>query len=250
MSPTSIASRSAALLFAVTLAAGCPAQVDVAAARPKAVEPAPEDDPRVVKDGEDLYAADALAKRVQQEAEEPTTTVGLGSGKPDESNGECRLFAPELPKPECCKSELGFDAELVREACGFELYLGESFQYTCGYYFHRAGETSSWFRMSTLPGDTPAAAAETHDRKLQRVAKDESLKSTPVPGVDGALWSTHDGLRWAFLPGWSRVRQLSWRTSECSDEKMAGVIAKIVAAAEPPEGARRQSLVPKARGKS
>src|SRR5688500_13899078 len=208
-------------LAATALLLGCPSQVDVAAARPKPAAPSVEEDPRVVRDGEDLYAADVIEKRQQlDDAVKAEEASAPGSGKPDESNGVCRLFAPELPKPECCKAEYGFDAQQVQEACGFELYLGESFQYSCGYYFHKTGGLPSWFRMSFLPGATPAIAADAHDRKLRRAAKDESLKSTPVPGVEGALWSGHDGLRWAFLPGWKQVRQLSWRDRECSDEAM------------------------------
>lgn len=243
---SSAAKWSAAALLLI----GCPAQVDVEAARPKPNAPPPiEDDPRVVRDGEDLYAADVIEKRQEQdEAAKPAT--GLGSGKPDESNGKCRLFAPELPKPDCCEGEYGFDAGVLQEACGFDVYLGESFQYSCGYYFLRTGSFPSWFRMSFIAGDTPQAAADVHDQKLRRVAKKDSLTSTPVPGVAGALWSEHDGLRWAFLPAWKRVRQLSWKQSECSDEAMAKVIAQIVAAEEPPPGTERSGLVPKARGKT
>ncbi|HWB75914.1 MAG TPA: hypothetical protein VG755_13190 [Nannocystaceae bacterium] len=242
-------SSAAKWLAAALLLIGCPTPVDVEAARAKPAAPSIEEDPRVVRDGEDLYAADVIEKRQhQEEAAQPVT--GLGSGKPDESNGKCRLFAPELPKPECCEGEYGFDADVLQQTCGFELYLGESFQYSCGYYFLRPGSLPSWFRMTFIAGETPQATADVHDQKLRRVAKNESLKSTPVPGVDGALWSTHDGLRWAFLPGWKRVRQLSWKQSECSDEAMAKVIAQIVAAQEPPPGTERSGLVPKARGKS
>ena len=46
------------------------------------------------------------------------------------------------------------------------------------------------------------------------------------------------------------MRQLSWRPTECSDDVMAKVIAKIVAAAEPPDGAERTGLIPKARSKT
>lgn len=242
--------RSAVALRLAAAAAllGCPSTVDIEGAKPKRVEPViDENDPRVVKDGEDLYAADVIEKRDAQAAAQEPTAPARGSGKPDESNGVCRLYAPELPKPECCKGELGFDAERVRELCGFELYLGESFQYTCGYYFHRGGEAPSWLRLSAVIGDSPASAAAEHDVKLQRVAKNDALRSTPVPGVPGALWSGHDGLRWAFLPGWKRVRQLSWRDGECSDEAIAKVIGELVAAVEPPENAKRLGLIPQAR---
>jgi hypothetical protein len=228
---------------------GCPTQVDPAATQPaKRGEPVlDENDPRVVREGEDLYAAEVIEKREQQAALAEPPPTGLGTGKPDESNGVCRLYAPELPDPECCNGEFGFDADLVQNACGFELYLGESFQYTCGYYYHRTAKPPSWFRMSLVAGDTPADAAANHDRKLKRLAKDEKLSSTPVPGVEGAMWSTHDGLRWAFLPGWSRVRQLSWRNTDCSDDAMAKVIAQLVTAAEPAKGSPRLGLIPKSR---
>ncbi|MBC8072367.1 MAG: hypothetical protein IAG13_28855 [Deltaproteobacteria bacterium] len=235
--------------FGLGLLLGCPTPVDPAATQPaKRSDPVlDENDPRVVREGEDLYAAEVIEKREQQAALAEPAATALGSGKPDESNGMCRLYAPELPKPECCNGEWGFDADVVQRGCGFDLYLGESFQYTCGYYFLKTGKLPSWFRMSFVAGDTPADAANTHDRKLKRVAKDERLSSTPVPGVEGAMWSTHDGLRWAFLPGWSRVRQLSWRGTDCSDEAMAKVIAQLVTAVEPPAGAQREGLVPRSR---
>jgi hypothetical protein len=107
-----------------------------------------------------------------------------------------------------------------------ELYLGESFQYSCGYYFHKEGKPV-WMRMGHLPDADPKTAADAHDKKLRDVTKNPQYASTPVPGVEGALWSGHDGNRWAFLPGWSHARQLSWRSETCSDEGVIAVMKQL-----------------------
>ncbi len=203
------------------------------------------DDPRVVeKDGE-LYTQktmDRVDGKVRGNDDQPT----LGSGRPDETNGVCRLYAPKLPHPQCCKAEFGFDVDTAKQACGHELYLGESFQMSCGYYFHH-DDGPRWFRLSKLPESEPKKAAEHHDRKLTEMLREKYSPSTPVPGVPGAYWSRHDNYRWAFLPGWDNVRQLSWEERSCSDEGVVKVMAQIVAANPPPKNARRLGLTPKAR---
>ena len=237
--------RLAPCFVAAALLCGCPNEIDSTslAAKPVAKAAVDENDPRVVRDGEDLYPAAAMERAEQQQR---AAVPGLGSGKPDESNGECRLYAPKLPSPECCNSEYGFDVDTVQKACGLELYLGESFQYSCGYYFHKEGKPV-WMRMGHLPDADPKTAADAHDKKLRDVTKNPQYASTPVPGVEGALWSGHDGNRWAFLPGWSHARQLSWRSETCSDEGVIEVMKQLVAAKEPAKNAKRVDLLPKAR---
>ena len=239
--------RLAPVIFAAALLGDYPNEIDPASLAPRAAAKAAvdENDPRVVKDGEDLYPAAAIERAEQ--LQKPAAAGGLGSGKPDETNGECRLFAPKLPSPECCKPEYGFDAEVVQRACGLDLFLGESFQYSCGYYFHEEGSPPVWFRMSMLPDAKAKDAADTHDRKLRQVAKNPELASTPVPGVEGAYWSEHDGNRWAFVPGWDKTRQLSWKSGTCSDEGIVEIIRQLVAAKPAPKGSTRPGLLPKAR---
>jgi hypothetical protein len=234
------------LFVALATASGCPNEIDASSLAPKAAaKSVDEQDPRVVRDGEDLYPAASIERA--KETEKPETPTGLGSGKPDESNGECRLFAPKLAAPECCKSEYGFDIDAVQKACGLDLFLGESFQYSCGYYFNEEGKSPQWMRMGLLPEKDPKVSASAHDKKLRDITKNPQYSSSPVPGVEGALWSGHDGNRWAFLPGWEHVRQLSWRDETCDEAGMIKVIEQLVAAKQPPKGARRQGLLPKAR---
>jgi hypothetical protein len=244
-----------------TFALGCPAQIDPASTQPSKAVPKPidENDPRVARIGDDLYPVEVAAKAQAMErrevpaapAAEPTPpsdpTASPGTGKPDESNGVCRLYAPQLPNPVCCKAELGFDADVVAQECGLDLFLGESFQFTCGYYFHRAGTDPVWFRAAAVGNTTPKEVADDHDRKLQQLTKNPDFHSEEVPGVPGAWWSANEGVRWAFVPGWSRVRQLSWRDDACPRDKMARVLQKFIAAKEPPANAPRLGLVPKAR---
>ena len=55
--------------------------------------------------------------------------------------------------------------DTVKKACGHDIYLGESFYHSCGYYFH-SEEGPRWLRLSLIPETTPKEAAEHHDRKL------------------------------------------------------------------------------------
>lgn len=239
-------SRAAALVLCLLVVAACPAEVTLPTRAQKPAKPAfDESDPRVVRDGEDLYPAAAIERVEQLERDVPTS--GLGSGKPDESNGVCRLYAPRLPDPECCKGEYGVDADFVAKQCGLELYLGESFQGTCGYYFHRTGDEPRWMRASFVDGATPADAAALHDQKMKRLTKNDAFASTQVPGVPGALWSHNDKLHWAFVPGWDKVRMVSWSVETCSDDAMAKVLGHMVAAKQPPKDAPRTGLIPRAR---
>jgi hypothetical protein len=236
---------SLALLFA---GLGCPAQVEHAPRKSAAPPPPPpstveEDDPRVVKEGEDLYAAQTVERTRDPEPE----GTAAGSGKPDESNGVCRLFAPKLPEPECCAAELGFDVETVEEACGLDVYLGESFQGSCGYYFHDADAPDPpWFRMSFVDEPTAKDAVDSLVQRL-RVRQQADARAKKIPGVPGAWWTDYQGLAWAFIPGWTKVRQLAWRDRFCDDKGIAKIVAQLAAAKEPAPGDRRLGLVPRAR---
>jgi hypothetical protein len=128
-----------------------------------------------------------------------------------------------------------------------DIYLGESFQDSCGYYFHQEDQppTRSYVRMKFVEADSPKAAAENHDASLRGRVPD--FKSEPIPGIEGGYWSSWGGVSWAFLPGWPQVRQLTWRESLCTREQMLGEIAKIVAAKPPPKDAPRAGLLPRRR---
>lgn len=244
MSKLLVAARLVPVVF---IATACPVQ-DVQAPRTRS-KPAPveadESDERVVKEGEDLYAAAALEK-TKPETEE---FIGLGSGKPDESNGFCRLYAPKLPQPHCCKLEYGFDSEIASAACGHPVYLGESFQSSCGYFFHdQKTGTPVWMRMSFVEDATAKEAADAHVNRMSVRMKAVNMVVNEVDGVPGAYWSSNDGLAWAWIPGWDRVRRLSWRKTNCSDAGISKVVKSLIDAKQPKQGIKRLALVPKARG--
>lgn len=230
--------------FAMCL--GCPAKVPLpeqqATPNPASAEVTPTDDPRVVRDGDDLYATESAPRPLPGDA-------ALGSGKPDTSNGVCKLFAPRLSEPHCCPFETGFDAERVKQICGHALYMGESLQQSCGYFFlpDMEGSTPVSLRGSKINREDVAAAAADHDLRLGRITHNPAFASTPVPGIDGALWSGADGLHWAFLPGWSSVRLISWADDACPIANMPEVLKLIAQAKQPPQNAPRPDLVPKAR---
>lgn len=231
---------SAALACVLPLAA-CPTKLPKRE-RAKAQASVGEEDPRVVRDTDDLYPADKPPRPVDD-------GPAPGSGKPDTSNGVCRLFAPKLPEPTCCSFETGFDAEQIRELCGHDLYLGESLQNSCGYYFMPEMEGSSpvAIRVSRLIKTDVAEAAKAHDERIRFTFKLPEFSSSPVEGVEGVLASSHDGVHWAFVPGWEQVRLVSWIDEACPDAAVPKMLAIIAGAKEPPKGAERPGLVPVAR---
>jgi hypothetical protein len=239
-----LAPALAALAAVVALPAltACPQATQPSPVPQAAPAPPPVDDKRVVADSEDYYPADRGAPTPESPPPVP------GSGRPDETNGKCRLFAPELPDPECCERDLGFDVAMVKRACGLKLYLGESFHATCGYHFlpdvTAQGVAPKWFRLSTLKGKTPKDAAAEHDEYTRRLSRDPTFTSVPVPGIEGAYWSAQDDLHWAFLPGWSVVRQFTWQDGACSDEGIREVIAQLVKTPEVPAGTPRAAMIP------
>lgn len=197
-------------------------------------------DPRVVADTGDLYPGKAPSSPPAD-----ATAAAPGSGRPDETNGKCRLYAPELPSPECCDETLGFDVELARTACELPVYLGESFHNSCGFFFVREpGTPSQWLRLTTIRGETPKQAADEHVLVLGR--SHPGAAHQPMPGVPGAFWVKQDEYRWAFLPGWKQVRLLSWKDTSCSDEGIVALAQAIVAAPETVAGPRRKGLLPAA----
>lgn len=226
------------------LVCACPSTVEQL---PHERKPTPvvvdESDPRVVRVGDELYPRGAVTPIPDEGTGGPTP----GTGQPDESNGVCRLFAPKLPNPECCGAETGFDVERVREACGHDVYLGESFQQSCGYFFHNAktGLPVS-FRVSFMANLDPKTNAEHHAEELRERLHSDA-QAEPVPGVPDAWWVEHKGTHWAFVPGWDRVRQFSWRDDSCSREGVVAVIERLKQAKQPPAGAERPGLVPRAR---
>jgi hypothetical protein len=228
---------------------GCPAKVPTpenqgggAEGLPPGVAITDPDDPRVVRDSGDLYATESAPRP-------PAPAPALGSGKPDTSNGVCKLFSPKLPEPQCCPFETGFDAEKIKQLCGHALYMGESLHQSCGYYFlpNFEGSIPTAIRGSRLTRESATEAAEKHDLRMARDYQLSKFESTPVPGVEGAMWSDHDGIHWAFLPGWSTARLISWTADACPIEVMPEVLKLIAEAKEPPPNAPRPGLVPEAR---
>jgi hypothetical protein len=235
-------------LVVLGLTLGCPAKVPTpeseaqAGNNPPGVPVTDENDPRVVRDSDDLYATEDAPRP-------PKSTAALGSGKPDTTNGECKLFSPKLPEPKCCPFETGFDAEQVRKLCGHALYMGESLHQSCGFYFMHdpAGGYPVALRASKINRGSVSEAVEAHDLRMAKASQRQDFASTPVPGVEGAMWSEHDGMHWAFLPGWTSVRLVSWTDDACPIEAMPEVLKLMVGAKEVPPHAPRPGLIPVAR---
>ena len=244
--------RSSISLLALALIGACPAAKPTEDTVKKAPAGPGADDPRVEQHGKDLYVAgnapdlDSHAKKVSDGKAAP------GSGRPDETNGVCRLFSPKLPTPQCCPYETGFDVDDARKACGFSIYLGESMYSSCGYYF--AGEDGQpvSIRVAPIRGETVKNAAAAHDSHLARVNKDDKFASTPIPGIDGALWSRSEkeGYNWAFIPGWNAPRRVAWTDKDCSREGMRELIEVMVNAKEPSSEDLRNEKIPTRRRRS
>lgn len=230
----------------LTTMLGCPAAVEdtTLAPAPKTEPALDESDPRVVKLGEDLYAAGTVPQATEE------VVKGKGSGKPDESNGFCRLYAPKLPEPHCCLTEYGLDADAAAKSCEKTLYLGESFQRSCGYYFHDgASGEPVWFRTSFVDDASPKEAAEAEANRLRmRFRADIEVK--PMVKTPDAYTLEYSGISYAWMagdPAWPNVRRLAWNESTCTPAGLEAVVSQMATAKAPPKGAKRQGLVPKAR---
>lgn len=246
-----VPARCATWLLAVATLTACPPpKPSEEQAAPATLPSTVELGDRVEQQGTDLYPLgkapnfDSTAKKLADGARKP------GAGIPDETNGVCRLFDPALPEPECCKFESGLDVDDALATCGFSAYLGESVYGSCGYHFIKhAGDAPVTLRAAPIVRQNLAEAVTSHDRQLQRVTSDPSFASTPIPGVPGGKWSRHaaEGLNWAFIPGWSTPRRVSWHDDACDREQMAKLLALMAAAQEPPAEATRGDLLPRKR---
>lgn len=215
-----------------------------------------ETDPRVIRSERtgDLYLRDTKAMPEDKpdleagEAPAPATGKAPGVGVPDESNGLCRLYAPEYPDPECCTSEYGVDVAKIKALCGFEVYLGEHYRNGCGYHFKKSPEAKTeWLWAAHLePGKNAAQVTEEHDMVIQRRFRKTDFESVPIPGVSGGYWSVFAETGWAVLPGWKRVRQFGYPEGFC-DGKLPELMAELARAKEPEVGSERLGLVPRAR---
>jgi hypothetical protein len=238
--------RVATVGLSLTLLA-CPSELpEETVSAPSRVEAVkPTGNPRVVELDGELYAKDSPS--IAPTGSE-TKVRSPGTGIPDETNGVCRLYAPKFPDPACCAFETGFDQRLAREICGLDVYLGESQRGSCGYFFTSTRDAkASTFRVAPLAADTPRSAADKHAARLARQTKRE-LAAQRVPGVAGAWTVSFDNLHWAFLPGWNRVRQLSWTDDSCPSGRVNDLVAEVAAAVEPgPDDAK--PMLPTARQK-
>lgn len=235
---------------------GCPARVGAGGDEAGAAQ-VDESDPRVIRSDRtgDLYPRDVKAMpedKPDYEAGETEATAepsrSPGVGKPDESNGVCRLYAPEYPDPECCAAEYGVDAERIKAICGFEVYLGEHFRNGCGYHFKKTPTSKTqWLWAGLLPEDKDTATAKyEHDLVIQKRFKQVGFESEAIPGVPGGYRSVYAKTGWAVIPGWKRTRQFGYPEGFC-DEGLDELLAELARAKQPPEGAQRPSLVPRAR---
>ncbi len=230
----------------LTTLLGCPSEVRDTTPAPaqKAAPVLDESDPRVVKDGEDLYSLQTAPQSNE------ALVKSKGSGKPDESNGFCRLYAPKLPEPHCCLTEYGFDAAAAAKSCGKPLYLGESFQRSCGYFFLDAAEGQPvWFRTSFVEDASPKEAAEAEANRL-RLRFQADIEVKPMANTPDAYTLEYSGISYAWMagdPAWQKVRRLAWNESTCTPEGLEAVASQMATAKAPPKGAQRQGLLPQAR---
>lgn len=216
--------------FLMPALAGCPASVDSKAsdaASGKRLTPA--DKPSDLESG-----ASAQGPRP-------------GVGSPDETNGECRLFAERYEEPTCCPRSYGLGVEDVAEICGYEVFLGEYLKEGCRYSFYDAehGDTM-WIKLALLADGRPLAeVVEDADKWLRKRKRDESFKSTMLDGEPGVAYNLVNPVGWATFAGWRRHRQATWKKGFCGD-KLEVLLRKMADAPEPEEdsGGFRRGLVP------
>ena len=112
MSPVLPRLRIAVLLALLGPLPACP---QATGPGPTKVErhPAVVDDPRAVNATGDLYAAD---DKRGTPVSPPPPPASPGTGRPDETNGTCRLYAPELTDPELTEWAVFFAASARQRA--------------------------------------------------------------------------------------------------------------------------------------
>lgn len=190
------------------------------------------------------------SQRGAEPAEPPSPTPAPGVKAPDETNGECRLYSPSERPPVCCPRTYGVDVNELAESCGGLVFLGEMLHMGCAYRFYDPNtRQDAWIKLAFATDDaTPSQIVEAHDRSIQKLTRNETFRSEPLPGVDDGAYSTFDGLGWALLPGWDLPRQVTWKEGFCGDQLPAKL--KAIADAPQPPTARpffREALIPAAR---
>ncbi|HVI03141.1 MAG TPA: hypothetical protein VM869_30805, partial [Enhygromyxa sp.] len=169
-------------------------------------------------------------------AAEPTPAPSVSNTATD----RCLRYAGDPTDPDlrgrtrthavrCCPSDYGFDPTLARDACGFAEYLGESEELACVHRFRASDGQLHELRI------TPVVELELDDA----VALHElSAGPSEAPAQSPELrWSSADGRRWAFVPGWSIVRRLGWDEAACAADRMLPVLARMRAADDDPSAA-------------
>ena len=214
-----------------------------------ACSPSTSKDPQgVAKDSRFILGRSKSTSVESAESEQPSPPQPrLGVGKPDETNGECRLFAKEFKEPTCCPRTYGLGAKEVQEICSGVALLGEHLREGCGYYFlEDASGQVQWLRVSFIAETFPAKEAiSMRDAYLKKRTRDPDFASTPIPGVEGGAYNVVNEIGWALLPGWARLRQAGWSEGFCGDQLPK--LLECIATAPEPQGdppAFRDGLLP------
>ena len=120
---------------------------------------------------------------------------------------------------------------------------------SCGYFFSDETLTAHpSFRASLATGTDPKTVAEAEAQQLNFQLRTRDIKPEPIAGIKGAYMVRNDKYRWAFLPGWTYVRKISWTQQSCSDENMPELL-KVIVEAQPASATDQRPLIPTARTK-
>ncbi|MCH9688008.1 MAG: hypothetical protein K0V04_41645, partial [Deltaproteobacteria bacterium] len=119
------------------------------------------------------------------------------------------------------------------KACGFETFLGESETVNCELHYAAKGSAPDVVvGLREYRSHDLEQAWALHRRSFPAEVTGETSGSQD--GVPGSRWSSYEGQRWVFLPGWGHARRVSWAESDCTAAQIEPVLKAAVEAREAP----------------
>jgi hypothetical protein len=158
------------------------------------------------------------------EISSPACTPYVGGARDTTLRG-----SPRTEDARCCESDFGFDPQLVASSCGFRVYQGESEELACVHRFEDAQGQTHEFRLTPIIDLEFEAAIALHERG----EFDDPHTAGPSPVQPSSWISSSETRHWAFIPGWSATRRLTWEQAACDTADMLPVLTAMIAAPPP-----------------
>jgi hypothetical protein len=129
-----------------------------------------------------------------------------------------------------CAGRFGVDPDALRSACGLgPLISHDELGSACElYYAGTDGQPDSVFTFREHRNRAPEQAWALHQASFA-----EGIDTGSFAEIEGSHWHRDQGYRWAYLPGWTHGRRVSWYEADCAPERMLPVLRSVVSAPQP-----------------